>query len=450
MNKLRVLALCLAVSAALLGCTRQVSPEVQQELEQQFHTQSSGESAASTGSSAAVQQSTPSESAPSAPDEPQPVYTQVSFKAVGDNLIHNTIYLQAADRAAEGEEYDFYPAYSRVEPLLEGADLAFINQETLLASQVFEPSSYPMFNSPTQVGDTMLSLGFNLFSHANNHALDKGVKGIEATLDYWDAKIEEGADILVTGIFRNEEDMNTPRIIEKNGITFALVAFTEHTNGLMLPSTSENRIIYTSETELMQQQIEAAQELADVVLVSVHWGVENSHTVTDAQRNLAQQLIDWGADIILGTHPHVLQPIEQLTSTDGKSTGYVIYSLGNFISAQSAGDNLIGGVLSITFEKEQLSGVVTISKPVLTPIVTHYETAWQKNLELYPLSEYTQELAQSHGVVRNTPAFSLEYIHQMLESVIGDEYLDDIPAPAPAQDSQEETDSPQTEQEEAA
>ena len=203
-------------------------------------------------------------------------------------------------------------------------------------------------------------------------------------------------------------------------------------------------------SELMQQQIEAARELADVVLVSVHWGVENSHTVTDAQRNLAQQLIDWGADIILGTHPHVLQPIEQLTSTDGKSTGYVIYSLGNFISAQSAGDNLIGGVLSITFEKEQLSGVVTISKPVLTPIVTHYETAWQKNLELYPLSEYTQELAQSHGVVRNTPAFSLEYIHQMLESVIGDEYLDNIPAPAPAQDSQEETDSPQTEQEEAA
>lgn len=148
MNKLRVLALCLAVSAALLGCTRQVSPEVQRELEQQFHTQSSSENTASTGSSAAVQQSTPSESAPSAPDEPQPVYTQVSFKAVGDNLIHNTIYLQAADRAAEGEEYDFYPAYSRVEPLLEGADLAFINQETLLASQVFEPSSYPCSTPP--------------------------------------------------------------------------------------------------------------------------------------------------------------------------------------------------------------------------------------------------------------------------------------------------------------
>ena len=294
-----------------------------------------------------------------------------------------------------------------------------------------------MFNSPTVLGDTMLDIGFNLFTHANNHALDKGVKGINATLDYWDSKKEEGEEFLLSGIYRDEADMNEPRIIEKNEITFALVSFTEHTNGLKLPSNAENRIIYTSETELMKEQIRTAARMADIVLVSVHWGVENSHTVTNAQRELAQQFVDWGADLILGTHPHVLQSIEKLTSTDGEDSAYVIYSLGNFISAQSAGDNLVGGVFNITFEKEHLSGVITMSEPTFVPIVTHYETAWQKNLALYPLSEYSPDMASSHGIIRNTPAFSLEYIESMLDTVIGEPYLDYEPWTPPAEDEEE-------------
>lgn len=439
MLKRRAAAWCLVFSLLAAGCTREVSSEVQKELDAQFSI--SSDSASDMISQSEVQPDTSASSVSSEPAEPEPIYTQVSLKAVGDNLIHNTIYLQAADRAGEGQEYDFYPAYERIAPLLEGADIAFINQETLLASEVFEVSTYPMFNSPIQLGDTMLDLGFNLFAHANNHALDKGYKGINATLDYWDKKMEEGADILVTGIFRDEADMNTPRIIEKNGITFALVAFTEHTNGLKLPADVDNRVIYTSETELMEEQIKTAAKQADIVLVSVHWGVENSHTVTDAQRNLAQQFIDWGADVILGSHPHVLQPIEPITSTDGKSSGYVIYSLGNFISAQAAGDNLVGGIFNITFEKEHLSGVVTIEKPTFVPIVTHYETAWQKNLVLYPLSEYSEELASSHGVCRNTPSFSMEYIEAMLDSVIGESYLDYTPSASEVEEIPEENEN---------
>lgn len=439
MLKRRAAAWCLVFSLLAAGCTREVSSEVQKELDAQFSI--SSDSASDMISQSEVQPDTSASSVSSEPAEPEPIYTQVSLKAVGDNLIHNTIYLQAADRAGEGQEYDFYPAYERIAPLLEGADIAFINQETLLASEVFEVSTYPMFNSPIQLGDTMLDLGFNLFAHANNHALDKGYKGINATLDYWDKKMEEDADILVTGIFRDEADMNTPRIIEKNGITFALVAFTEHTNGLKLPADVDNRVIYTSETELMEEQIKTAAKQADIVLVSVHWGVENSHTVTDAQRNLAQQFIDWGADVILGSHPHVLQPIEPITSTDGKSSGYVIYSLGNFISAQAAGDNLVGGIFNITFEKEHLSGVVTIGKPTFVPIVTHYETAWQKNLVLYPLSEYSEELASSHGVCRNTPSFSMEYIEAMLDSVIGESYLDYTPSASEVEEIPEENEN---------
>ena len=439
MFRRRTAALVLVSALLIAGCTRQVSPEVQKELERQYPelSSSSQSSAASQADAAKSEQETEQSASSSEPEEPETYYTEASLKAVGDNLIHNTIYLQAANRAGDGQDYDFYPAYEHVAPLLEGADIAFINQETLLASEVFEVSTYPMFNSPTELGDTMLDLGFNLFAHANNHALDKGVKGINATLDYWDSKLEDGEELLVSGIFRDEADMNEPRIIEKNGISFALVAFTEHTNGLKLPSNVENRIIYTSETELMEEQIKTAAKKADIVLVSVHWGVENSHTVTDAQRALAQQFVDWGADVILGSHPHVLQSIEKLTSTDGEDTAYVIYSLGNFISAQAAGDNLVGGVFNMTFEKEHISGVITMSEPTFVPIVTHYETAWQKNLALYPLSEYSPDMAASHGVIRNTPAFSVEYIESMLDEVIGVQYLDYTPWTPPVEDEEE-------------
>jgi len=451
MLRRRFAALILVLSLLSAGCTRQVSPEVQQELERQYpDLSSSSESSSSSQASEPAPEQEAASSSSSEPEEPEPYYTQVSLKAVGDNLIHNTIYMQAANRAGEGQEYDFYPAYENIIPLIEGADLAFINQETLLASEVFEVSTYPMFNSPTVLGDTMLDIGFNLFTHANNHALDKGVKGINATLDYWDSKKEEGEEFLLSGIYRDEADMNEPRIIEKNEITFALVSFTEHTNGLKLPSNAENRIIYTSETELMKEQIRTAARMADIVLVSVHWGVENSHTVTNAQRELAQQFVDWGADLILGTHPHVLQSIEKLTSTDGEDSAYVIYSLGNFISAQSAGDNLVGGVFNITFEKEHLSGVITMSEPTFVPIVTHYETAWQKNLALYPLSEYSPDMAASHGVIRNTPAFSLEYIESMLDTVIGEPYLDYEPWTPPAEDEEEPAEGEESSSEAAA
>ena len=444
--KKHFLAALLAVSVMLGftagGCTRVIPEDVQRELDERFQTSSSKKDTSSkpSNSSKSNEDGISSDEEESS-SEPQEIINSVVLKAVGDNLIHNTIYIQAQNRASDGLAYDFYPAYEKVAGLLEGADFAFINQETLLASEVFEPSNYPRFNSPTEVGDTMLDLGFNLFSHANNHALDWGAKGIEATLDYWDTKEGLDEDFIVTGFFRDEDDMNRIRVIEKNGISLALVAFTEHTNGLKLLATSENKIIYTSDTETVKNQIQAAREAADVVIVSVHWGIENSHEVTDSQRELAQQMFDWGADIILGTHPHVLQPIEPMASSDGKRQGYIIYSLGNFISAQDVGDNLVGGILNLEISKDMKTGEISIGQPSLVPVVTHYETAWQRNLCLYPLSEYTEELAEAHGVRRNSPNFSVQYIWDMLENTIGEDYLEGSP-PEPAPEEPEDSGEP--------
>ncbi len=406
MKKTASLLLALITGFSLIvgtaGCTREI-PEL---------PQSSSESSSAASGSQQGSSSEPESSEPAPPPE-----VTVTLKAAGDNLIHDVIYQQAAIRSTlKGElGYDFYPAYERIAPLLEGADFAFLNQETLLASDVFEPSSYPLFNSPTQVGDTMIQLGFNLFSQSNNHTLDKGAQGIAATLDYWDRQ-QQQHDLVVAGLYRDEADMENIRVLSKNGISVALVAFTEHTNGLKLSADVPYQLIYTSELDKIQHQIEKARRLADVVIVSVHWGTENSHIVNDAQRNLAHQMANWGADIILGQHPHVLQPIEWVGEY-GQTI--VIYSLGNFISAQNTGNNLISGILELEIKKNLETGEIFFTDPFLTPIVTHYERNYD-NLTLYPLAEYTSELAEKHWTINlGTRDFSIPWIEALLQEVMG-------------------------------
>ena len=221
----------------------------------------------------------PSSSESSAPveekEDPQP--STISLVAVGDNLIHDAIYNQASRRAG-GDGYDFSFAYEQVAPLIAGHDIAFYNQETPLASAIAPLSSYPMFNSPTQLGDHMLSLGFNVVTQANNHMLDQGEAGLVATMDYWDT-----TDALMIGPYRNEEAMNQPATITKNGITIAFVATTYGTNGLSLPGGSELRYILDTDLEEIQRQIQMARQSADFVVVAPHWGVENTFEPSSQQ-----------------------------------------------------------------------------------------------------------------------------------------------------------------------
>ena len=156
---------------------------------------------------------------------------EVTFKATGDNLIHNTIYQQAAARSSDGG-YDFSYCYEDIIPVIEGTDLVFVNQETPVATSVFEPSNYPLFNTPSETVTDLKSAGFNLFNLASNHTLDKGVRGMEATLDFMDSV----QGITHFGCYRNYTDEHTPRLVEKNGITFAFIGVTEMTNGMSLPA----------------------------------------------------------------------------------------------------------------------------------------------------------------------------------------------------------------------
>lgn len=353
--------------------------------------------------------------------EPVPEYATVSVAAVGDNLIHSSIYKQAAARAG-GSGYDFEYAYKNVETLIRRADMSMINQETLICNGKYEPSSYPRFNSPPELGDHMLDIGFDVFTIANNHTLDKDADGLAACLDYWDSR----ENAIVCGAYRNAEDRANIRTAEFNGITFSFLSYTESLNGLSLPAGSELSIGDAYDIDTMLSEIEAAEEISDVTVVALHWGVENSDVISDYQRTTAKRLADAGADIIIGNHPHVLRDIEEIEREDG-STALCAYSLGNFISAQSVGQNLIGGVLKFNVSIRTDENADPDEQPIignieLIPIITHYDGNYH-DVRLYPLSEYTRELAEAHGV-KSMSKFGYDYIFEVLKKNINEEYFD--------------------------
>ena len=235
-----------------------------------------------TGTGAVPAGGEPEQTSSQAPVVKEP--STVRLMSAGDNLIHSSIYKQAKARGTNGS-YDFSYAYKNIADIIAQADLPVINQETVIAP-IYEPSDYPCFNSPPELGDEMLKLGFKVFNHANNHILDKGTKGTLSCLnDFW-AKRPQA---LVTGAYRDEEDLNTVKTMTVKDITFSFIGITEHTNGIKLPKDTPVRLIYTENEELIKKQIEAAREKSDCVVVFAHWGVEGTHTRRPAAKRSGQK-----------------------------------------------------------------------------------------------------------------------------------------------------------------
>ena len=211
--------------------------------------------------------------------------------------------------------------------------------------------------------------------------------------------------------------MNNIRTLEINGIVFSFLGYMEHTNGLYLNSDSECELTYLSETDIIKEQIEKAKEISDCVVVSLHFGVEITNIVTDYQRDTAKMLSDLGADIIIGTQPHTIQTMEFLEREDG-SRSFVFYCLGNLISAQDVARSMVGMLGGITVEKNMLTGEITLESPYAVPIINHYDSGY-RNIRLYPFSEYTKELGNSHGC----SGTSYNFFEQLIEENIPAEFL---------------------------
>lgn len=341
------------------------------------------------------------------------LFSRVTFAAVGDNLIHDTVYEQAAARSSSG--YDFTDAYERIAEYIAAPDVAILNQETIISTE-HNVSSYPMFNSPVEVGEEMLEIGFDVFNIATNHSLDCGEKGLISAINFWKSK-----NAITCGAYLNREDMSNIPMHEVNGVKIAYLGFTDSANGLSLPADSEVILVRAADESLLQQRIIKAKETADVVIVSAHWGNEYTHEPTDAQRELAEKLAMWGADVIIGTHPHVIQPVEYITNSDGRKT-LVAYSLGNFISAQNRGPRMLGGMLNFEVVKNNTTGETALENVKFSGVVTHFGYGCS-NIRVYPLEAYTEELASKHGVLSKTSDFSLQYLHDILNEVIDKQFL---------------------------
>ncbi len=343
----------------------------------------------------------------------QELYSRVSFVAVGDNLIHDTVYKQAQARSSTG--YDFSFAYEKIAEKIEKPDVAILNQETIISTE-HNVSSYPMFNSPVEVGEEMLEIGFDVFNLATNHSIDCGEKGLISAINFWKEK-----KAITTGAYLNEEDAANIPVGEVNGVKIAYLGFTESTNGLSLPNDTEVVLMLAEDEYRLQTSIMKAKEMADVVIVNAHWGNEYTHEPTEAQRTLAAKLASWGADVILGTHPHVIQPVEYIINNDGRKT-VVAYSLGNFISAQNRGPRMLGGMLNFEIVKNNTTGEISFENVKFSGVVTHYGYG-SSNIRIYPLESYTQELASKHGVLSKTSDFSLQYLYDIVNEVIDKQFL---------------------------
>ena len=312
-----------------------------------------------------------------------------SFVAVGDNVVHTGIWLEAKQRAAarEDREYWFAPVFDNIADMIRDADIAFINQETLLAGDELGFSNYPRFNGPQDIGRDIVELGFDIVNIANNHMVDKGEVGLRGAIEFW-----ESQPVVMIGGYKNYEDYKKIRTIERDGVSIALLSYTFSTNGLSLPKNSELYIPYIDYAEI-KTQIEEAKKLADLVFVSVHWGEENIFTPTSGQVSIAQYMADLGADVIIGHHPHVVQPITWLRGKGGNDT-LCIYSLGNIVSLMAAPYNMVGGVM--TFDITEAEDGWFVENPVFVPTVFFYATNFFSQ-KIYLMRDFTEELAVRMG-----------------------------------------------------
>lgn len=340
--------------------------------------------------------------------------SSVHLLAVGDNLIH--VQVVKSGKKANGT-YNYDHLYSNLSEEISAADIAVINQETIFGGNDFAYSGYPNFNSPTEIGDAVIKAGFDVVLQATNHAMDMGVKGIKNDLNYWSLHPK----IKVLGINETEKDYNKINIIEKNGIKIAMLNYTYGLNGYTLPKDMPY-LVDLLDRKKMTEDIKKAEAQADFTIVFPHWGTEYVYQNTAQQTELTNFFYKQGVDLVIGTHPHVLEPVKWIKNNpDHKMLVY--YSLGNFISYQREAPRMLGGMADVTITKDRKG--TYISDASIIPIITHYENSSKDyHYEIYKLKDYNDALAKLHGVSKFAEDGPLTYrgILTLAKQILGSWY----------------------------
>ena len=344
-------------------------------------------------------------------EQPTPENEHIDLLMIGDMLIHQPVY-KSGIQVDGSLNYDHF--FTNIQNDINEAEIAIVNQETILGGTELGISSYPCFNSPQEIGDAEAKAGFDVILHATNHTIDKGFKAVDNTINFWKNNYPE---ITVLGINSNEEEKETIQIYEQNGFKIALLNYTYGTNGIPLPS-DKPYLVNLLDEETVTRDITKAKELADFVVVLPHWGTEYQYVPDSLQEKYTKLFSDLGVDLVIGTHPHVLENIEMITNDEGHEM-LVYYSLGNYVSGQQKRDRVIGGMAKVSIEKDATTGETYITEYELDPIVTQ-----QGEYTAYKLEDYNDDLA-SQNKIKNQEGcsnFNMEYINDLCTEILGEDF----------------------------
>ncbi|REE88584.1 poly-gamma-glutamate synthesis protein (capsule biosynthesis protein) [Paenibacillus taihuensis] len=305
------------------------------------------------------------------PPPPEPEKSaDATWVAVGDIMMHMPQLPGAYNEKTN--TYNFNSFFTSVKPILEQGDWTLANLETPLGGKSLGYSGYPRFNAPSELGDALKDAGFTTVTNANNHALDRGAKGISNTLAYLE---KLGFDIKGTARSKYESEKIT--IVERKGIKMGLLAYTYGTNGIPLPKGQPYAVSLIDEAKMLQDIKKVRAAGADFITVVLHFGIEYQTAPNDMQKQLARKLIAAGADIIAGSHPHVVQPYEMVEAAQPDGTvhkGLIIYSMGNFISSQQGNSKDFGVIYKVQIHKDGPTKQTTITDVEAIPTWVHRVT----------------------------------------------------------------------------
>ena len=318
------------------------------------------------------------------------VVNKASIVMVGDALMHMPI----VNSYKTSSGYNFKGIFKYIKPIVSEYDLAYYNQETILGGTSLGLSGYPQFNSPQQVGDAFVDAGFNLVSLATNHSMDNyyrtGGKTVTNSVKYWKEKSDT---VLAAGSYTSQADRDEVIVKEINGIKYGFLSYTEQTNGISLPS-GKSYVANVYSKSAAKKDILALKEKADVIIVAMHWGSEYTHIPTTFEKETAKYLASLGVNLIIGSHPHVIQPMTYIDDT------LVIYSLGNFVSNQDTVAKLTGLMASANIVKRVYHGKTTIKIEDATAELIY--TRKSEKYVVYPYSKLTNNILYNYKSYYNT------------------------------------------------
>ncbi len=348
---------------------------------------------------------------PTATPTPEP--PSITLAMVGDMLMHERVMESGLQ---EDGSYQFGHLFQHVEERIQAADIALVNQETILGGTDMGLTGYPCFNSPYELGAAEVEAGFDVILHATNHALDKGKKGAMNCMDFWQ---EQYPEIPYLGINETQEQQDGIYIYEQDGMKLAILNYTYGTNGINMPADMPYLVDYLDKEKVVKE-LQLANELADFTIVCPHWGNEYYLGVSAEQKRWTQVFLENGVDLVIGTHPHVIEPVEWV-SDDAGNQMLVYYSLGNFVNGTSGtGEGVmnrcVGGLAEIEIGRDD-AGQVVIKEYDCIPLVCHIDEG--EKYTVWYLEDYTEELAAQNAIIKQDSNFSLEHCKELVEKVWG-------------------------------